>query len=147
MQKMHRKGLERPPRVKRTVLGRRTGAPTTPVLRWKVLSDKLDEVIVMAEKSAGRGDSPVAAPTPSARKLAASLFDLQDLPLSACFPACLYSPNWIPYNSSPPGAAPFDCNSSPFSQPDYVFSPTSFNSGIHRHLKVCVLASFKQKFP
>ena len=134
-----RKGLEKPPRVKRTVLGRRTGAPTTPAPRWKVLSDKLDQVIAIAEKSAGMV-SPVVHPTPSARKLAASLLDLQDLPLSACFPACLYSPNWIPYNSSPPRATPLDCNSSPFSQPDYVFSPTSLKSGSHGHPKVCFLA-------
>lgn len=142
MQGINRKGLDKPPRVKRTVLGSRTGAPTTPVPSWKVLSDQLDEFegIAVAAKSANR-ISPDVPPAPSARKLAASLWNLQDLPLPDCFPACLFSPNLIPYNSSPLSASPFE-HSSPWSQPDYVRSPTSFKSASRRHLKVSLWASF-----
>ncbi|KAG0556150.1 hypothetical protein KC19_11G030000 [Ceratodon purpureus] len=136
MQEMDRKGLEKPPRVKRTLMARRTGAPTTPASKWKVRNDKLNEVI-MAAKTAGI-ISAVVPPTPSARKLTKSLWDLQDLPLLDGFHACLYSPNCVPNNSSQTEASPF--NSSPFhsltmcsplSQPDFVYSPTSLKSDRH----------------
>lgn len=84
---------------------RRLGTPPTPVHRWKqAFSDyQLYEAgLVMA--------TPVEAPTPSARKLASSLWELQDLPLPVCLPACLYSPDcelvdlrW----ASPPQTPPF----------------------------------------
>lgn len=125
-----------PKRMKRTVLTRRPTTPATPVTpvpRWKQSLSNYE----LYDK-AGMAMTP-EAPSPSARKLAALMWELQDIPL----PACFYSPNWIPYSSSPLGATPDDTNASPFSQPDYVldYSPSSLKSSAnHRHLtKVCCL--------
>lgn len=108
---------------------RRLATPATPVHRWKqTFSDyQLYEAgLVMA--------TPSEAPPPSARKLASSLWELQDLPLPICLPASLYSPDWIPWNSPSEGNAALPSDS-PFSQPDYVLAHCSSKADTPRHRK------------
>ncbi|KAG0564448.1 hypothetical protein KC19_8G111000 [Ceratodon purpureus] len=103
--------------TKRAIVGRRA-APTTPVPSWRVFNNQLY-------------DSMTRAPPASARKLAASLWELQDLPLPACLSACLHSPNWLPRDL--PRGSPD--SGSPHSQPDHVLSPPGCHPGSHRHVK------------
>lgn len=106
----HRRGLSSAHGMrvtKRAIAGRRA-APSTPVPSWRVFNNHLY-------------DGMTRPPPASARKLAATLWELQDLPLPASLSACLPSPNWL--MSSPPDSR------SPHSQP--VSPPAS-----HRHVKV-----------
>jgi hypothetical protein len=106
----HRRGLSSAHGMrvtKRAIAGRRA-APSTPVPSWRVFNNHLY-------------DGMTRPPPASARKLAATLWELQDLPLPASLSACLPSPNWL--MSSPPDSR------SPLSQP--VSPPASL-----RHVKV-----------
>nr|PNR30253.1 hypothetical protein PHYPA_026569 [Physcomitrium patens] len=95
------------------IMGRRA-APATPVSKWKVFNHQLYDAIPSTTSMVGGNQT-----TASARKLAASLWRVEDLPLSAHLPACHNSPNLIPC-SSPSQRGIID---SPFSQPDYVLTP------------------------
>lgn len=122
--------MNRREKISKRTTGRRSATPATPVHRWKqAFSDyQLYEAgLVMA--------TPFEDPPPSARKLASSLWELQDLPLPVCLPACLYSPDWIPwYSPSEGNAAP--PSDSPFSQPDYVLTHCSSKADTRHQLKV-----------
>lgn len=85
------------------VVGSRRAAPTTPVPSWKVFNNQLYD--------------GMNKPPPSARKLAASLWELQDLPLPACFSACL-SVNSHRRQDSPKANSLDYSASSPHSQTD-----------------------------
>lgn len=108
-----------PKRMRRSSLSRRPATPRTPVPKWKQAFDdcQLYEAgIPMA--------TPDEAPQLSARKLAAKLYEGQELPLPAALNASLYtedSPGWI---SSPLGITP-DVNASPLSQPEYIRSEST----------------------
>lgn len=93
-------------RVKRAIMSIRT--PTMAMPSWKVFDNHLYD---------GKAKASSKQPPASARKLAATIWNLQDLPLPACLPACLNSPNW--------GTQAYQTGvtDSPFSQPDYVFTP------------------------
>lgn len=111
----HPQGL----RVKRGILVGRRASPTTPVPSWKVFDNQLYDGIA----AAGTARAAIRRATPvSARKLAASLWELQDHPL----PACLCSQHWLKGISD---------NSSPRSQADSYFSPRSCKFAYQQYVK------------
>lgn len=121
---MHKRGLEagwpsHGLRVKRAVVAARRGGPSTPVPSWKVFNNHLYDGIAAA--AAARAATARPAPV-SARKLAASLWELQDHPL----PACLCSEHWLKGVSD---------MSSPRSQADSYFSPRSCKFAYQQHVK------------
>lgn len=123
-----------PKRMRRGSLSRRPATPRTPVPRWKQAFDdcQLYEAgIPMA--------TPDEAPQLSARKLAARLYEGQELPLPAALNASLYnedSPGWTP---SLLGITPSDVNASPLSQPEYVRSESTSSCKSTSRLKVRAL--------
>lgn len=114
-------------RVKRAILAGRRAGPSTPVPSWKVFHNQLYDGIA----AAAAAHAAAGRPTPvSARKLAASLWELQDHPL----PACLCSQHWLKGISD---------NSSPRSQADSYFSPRSCKFAYQQYVKVSVLSYFQ----
>ncbi|KAG0603811.1 hypothetical protein M758_10G122200 [Ceratodon purpureus] len=106
-------------RVKRAIVAGRRGGPSTPVPSWKVFNNQLYDGIA----AAAAAHAAAGRPTPvSARKLAASLWELQDHPL----PACLCSQHWLKGISD---------MSSPRSQADSYFSPRSCKFAYQQYVK------------
>lgn len=107
-------------RVKRAIIGGRRGCPSTPVPSWKLLNNQLFDGIA----AAAAAHAAAGRPTPvSARKLAASLWELQEHPL----PACLCSQHWLTKGISD--------MSSPRSQADSYFSPRSCKFAYQQYVK------------
>lgn len=92
--------------------------------RWKVFNNQLVTYDRMGRTA-----------TTSARKLAASLWELQDLPLLVSFLACMYIPNWIPHSQR---SIRVDSGVL-HSQADPVRSPP----GYRQQVEVCREANFR----
>lgn len=127
----------------RGVLGKRA-APTTPVPSWKVFNNQLYDGIAAAAAAHIAAGKPVPL---SARKLAASLWELQELPLPDCLCSsnnhnnCASSPplNHHPHHPHHNSSRMKEVSelSSPLSQADGYLSPRSFDN--HHSLKVAPL--------
>lgn len=116
--------------------------PTTPVPSWKVFNNQLYD---------GMNKPPPA----SARKLAASLWELQELPLPACFSACLLHHHNSPRHSHGHSHATSqyqDPAAASASSPEngvarYGFLSAAPKKTGHRHGKVCSHPNFSRISP